>query len=79
MVDFSTVDLHYLRADHRSETYPSISKMLEAYYFKRDKALRFKTRAANLSQQLDLLVKKNIKKLANLQQDVRGLPQKRKI
>jgi len=70
MVDFSTVDLHYLRADHRSETYPSISKMLEAYYFKRDKALRFKTRAANLSQQLDLLVKKNIKKLANLQQDV---------
>lgn len=70
MVDFSTVDLHYLRADHRFESYPSISEMLEQYYFKRDKALRFKTRAANLRQQLDILVKKNIKKLDNLQQDV---------
>ncbi|WP_296558162.1 NFACT RNA binding domain-containing protein [uncultured Acetobacterium sp.] len=70
MVDFSTVDLHYLRADHRYESYPSISEMLEQYYFKRDKALRFKTRAANLRQQLDILVKKNIKKLDNLQQDV---------
>ena len=70
MVDFSTVNLHYLRADHRCETYPSISEMLESYYFKRDKALRFKTRAANLRQQLEILVKKNIKKLDNLQQDV---------
>nr|WP_320025584.1 NFACT RNA binding domain-containing protein [uncultured Acetobacterium sp.] len=70
MVDFSTVDLHYLRDEHRSEPYASISKMLEDYYFKRDKALRFKTRAANLRQQLDILNKKNIKKLDNLQQDV---------
>ena len=70
IVDFSTVDLHYLRADHRYESYPSISEMLEEYYFKRDKALRFKTRAANLRQQLDILVKKNIKKLDNLQHDV---------
>lgn len=70
MVDFSTIDLHYLRSDHRFEAYPSISEMLEAYYFMRDKALRFKTRAANLRQQLDILVRKNIKKLDNLQQDV---------
>ncbi|MBI4856895.1 MAG: NFACT family protein [Acetobacterium woodii] len=70
MVDFSTVDLHYLRDEHRCEPYASISKMLEDYYFKRDKALRFKTRAANLRQQLDILIKKNIKKLDNLQQDV---------
>ncbi|URN83023.1 Rqc2 family fibronectin-binding protein [Acetobacterium wieringae] len=70
MVDFSTVDLHYLRSEHRYEAYPSISEMLEAYYFMRDKALRFKTRAANLRQQLDILVRKNIKKLDNLQQDV---------
>lgn len=70
MVDFSTIDLHYLRSDHRFEAYPSISEMLEAYYFIRDKALRFKTRAANLRQQLDILVRKNIKKLDNLQQDV---------
>lgn len=41
-----------------------------SHYFKRDKALRFKTRAANLRQQLEILVKKNIKKLDNLQQDV---------
>lgn len=70
MVDFSTVDLHYLRAEHHCEAYSSISQMLEDYYFKRDKALRFKTRAANLRQQLDILIKKNIKKLDNLQQDV---------
>ncbi len=70
MVDFSTIALHYLRDDHRIEPYLSISEMLEEYYFKRDKALRFKTRAANLRQQLDLLVKKNIKKLDNLQEDV---------
>ncbi len=70
MVDFSTVDLHYLRHDHHFENYSTISVMLEDYYFKRDKALRFKTKAANLRHQLDTLVKKNIKKLENLNHDV---------
>jgi predicted ribosome quality control (RQC) complex YloA/Tae2 family protein len=71
ILDYSTVDLHYLRPDCRRETYSSISEMLEDYYFKRDKAIRFKTRSANLRQQLDILIKKNLKKLENLHQDVK--------
>lgn len=70
MVDFATIDLHYLRADHHIEVYASVSEMLEDYYFKRDKAIRFKTRSANLRHQLDTLLKKNTKKLKNLQADV---------
>ena len=70
MVDFSTINLHHLREDHRIEVYSSVSEMLEDYYFKRDKAIRFKTRSANLRHQLDTLLKKNIKKLKNLQSDV---------
>lgn len=70
MVDFSTVDLHYIKETHRTEHYLNVSKMLEDYYFKRDKTQRFKTRGANLRHQLDTLIKKNIKKLDNLQHDV---------
>jgi len=69
MVDFSTIDLHHLREDHHIEAYSSVSEMLEDYYFKRDKAIRFKTRSANLRHQLDTLLKKNIKKLKNLHLD----------
>ncbi|MBC3795499.1 Rqc2 family fibronectin-binding protein [Acetobacterium tundrae] len=69
MVDFSTIDLHHLREDYHHETYSSVSEMLEDYYYKRDKAIRFKTRSANLRHQLDTLLKKNVKKLKNLHLD----------
>lgn len=78
MVDFATIDLHYLRADHHIEVYASVSEMLEDYYFKRDKAIRFKTRSANLRHQLDTLLKKNTKKLKNLQADVKTSHQNEK-
>jgi predicted ribosome quality control (RQC) complex YloA/Tae2 family protein len=78
MVDFATIDLHYLRADHHREIYASVSEMLEDYYFKRDKAIRFKTRSANLRHQLDTLLKKNTKKLKNLQADVKTSHQNEK-
>lgn len=70
MLDFATTDLHHMRQDHRIETFPSVSRMLEEYYFRRDKILRFKTHGANLRHQLETLLKKNKKKLKNLYQDV---------
>ncbi|KNZ40146.1 Rqc2 family fibronectin-binding protein [Acetobacterium bakii] len=70
MLDFATMDLHHMRQDHRIEAFPAVSNMLEEYYFRRDKMLRFKTHGANLRQQLETLLKKNKKKLKNLHQDV---------
>ncbi|MBK5243604.1 MAG: NFACT family protein [Eubacteriaceae bacterium] len=70
MLDFATMDLHHMQQDHRIEEFPSVSVMLEEYYFRRDKILRFKTHSANLYQQLQTLLKKNKKKLKNLYQDV---------
>ncbi|HEY5557704.1 Rqc2 family fibronectin-binding protein [Acetobacterium sp.] len=70
MLDFATLDLHHMRQEHRIEEFPSVSVMLEEYYFRRDKILRFKTHSANLFHQLQTLLKKNKKKLKNLHQDV---------
>ncbi|HEY5537744.1 MAG TPA: NFACT RNA binding domain-containing protein [Acetobacterium sp.] len=70
MLDFATMDLHHMRQEHRIEEFPSVSNMLEEYYFRRDKILRFKTHSSNLFQQLQTLLKKNKKKLKNLYQDV---------
>ncbi|MGL4606860.1 MAG: Rqc2 family fibronectin-binding protein [Eubacteriaceae bacterium] len=70
ILDFSTVDLHSMRQDHRIEALKNISEMLETYYFKRDKIIRFKAKSSNLRHQLETLQKKNYKKLKNLYQDV---------
>ncbi len=70
MTDFSTIDLHYLHQKHHIESIPEVSSMLEEYYFRKDKILRFKTRSANLRHQLQTLLKKYVKKLKNLNHDV---------
>lgn len=70
MLDFATMNLHSMWQDHRIEELSSVSIMLEEYYYRRDKILRFKTYSANLRQQLETLLKKNYKKLRNLHQDV---------
>lgn len=68
--DFSTIPLHHLEQDYSFESYDSLSSMLETYYFKKDKILRFKNKSASLSQQLESLYKKHQKKLKNLQEDL---------
>ncbi len=69
IVDFSTVSLHHMTDSERS-AYTSVSKMLEAFYYIKDKKIRFKAKSANLRHQLDTLLKKNYKKLQNLHQDM---------
>ncbi len=69
-LDFSTIPLHHLQQDYPFELYQSLSSMLEIYYFKKDKILRFKNKSASLSQQLESLYKKHQKKLKNLQGDL---------
>ncbi|MDO4287662.1 MAG: NFACT RNA binding domain-containing protein [Eubacterium sp.] len=69
ILDFSTVDLHSM-TDSQAETYPTVSAMLEAFYYIKDKKLRFKAKSANLRHQLDTLLKKNYKKLQNLHDDM---------
>ncbi len=68
--DFSTIPLHHLEQDYSFEAYQSLSSMLEIYYFKKDKILRFKNKSARLSQQLETLYKKHQKKLKNLKADL---------
>ena len=69
IIDFSTVSLHHMTDNERS-AYTSVSKMLEAFYYIKDKKIRFKAKSANLRHQLDTLLKKNYKKLQNLHQDM---------
>ncbi|WP_195266998.1 NFACT RNA binding domain-containing protein [Eubacterium sp. 1001713B170207_170306_E7] len=69
IVDFSTVSLHHM-TDNARTAYTSVSKMLEAFYYIKDKKIRFKAKSANLRHQLDTLLKKNYKKLQNLHQDM---------
>lgn len=69
IIDFSTVNLHHMTDNERS-AYTSVSKMLEAFYYIKDKKIRFKAKSANLRHQLDTLLKKNYKKLQNLHQDM---------
>jgi predicted ribosome quality control (RQC) complex YloA/Tae2 family protein len=54
----------------KPKTFATVSDMLEEFYFQKDKILRFKSRSASLSQQLDTLLKKHLKKLANLKEDL---------
>lgn len=69
IVEFSTLSLHHL-SDCTAQKYPSVSKMLEAYYYIKDKKIRFSAKSANLKHQLDTLLKKNYKKLDNLHRDL---------
>ena len=69
ILDFSTLALRSM-ADSREESYPTVSAMLEAFYYIKDKKLRFKAKSANLRHQLDTLLKKNYKKLQNLHDDM---------
>ena len=69
IIDFSTVNLHHM-TDNERTAYTSVSKMLEAFYYIKDKKIRFKAKSANLRHQLDTLLKKNYKKLQNLHQDM---------
>lgn len=69
IVDFSTIRLHHMTDNDRT-AYASVSEMLEAFYYIKDKKIRFKAKSANLRHQLDTLLKKNYKKLQNLHQDM---------
>lgn len=69
IIDFSTVNLHHM-TDNECTAYTNVSKMLEAFYYIKDKKIRFKAKSANLRHQLDTLLKKNYKKLQNLHQDM---------
>lgn len=69
IVDFATIDLHHL-TDCKRDVLPSVSAMLENFYYLKDKKIRFSARAANLKHQLDTLLKKSYKKLDNLHQDM---------
>ena len=69
-LDFSTIPLHHYKQDYPYDSYEFLSPMLEAYYFKKDKILRFKNKSASLSQQLESLYKKHRKKLKNLEEDL---------
>ena len=63
--------------DNECSAYTSVSKMLEAFYYIKDKKIRFKAKSANLRHQLDTLLKKNYKKLQNLHQDMDNSKKKR--
>jgi predicted ribosome quality control (RQC) complex YloA/Tae2 family protein len=69
--DFSTISNRYVEQDASLNHYPTVSTMLEEFYFQKDKILRFKSRSASLSQQLDILLKKHQKKLKNLEEDLK--------
>jgi len=69
IVDFSTVSLHHF-TDTKVQAADSVSEMLESFYYLKDKAIRFKTKSANLKHQLSVLYKKNTKKLQNLYHDL---------
>ncbi len=69
ILDFSTVDCHHL-CDATAKAAPSVSQMLEDFYFLKDKKIRFKARSANLKHQMNGLYKKSAKKLQNLQEDM---------
>ena len=69
IIDFSTVSLRSM-TDNREVCYTSVSEMLEDYYYIKDKKLRFKAKSANLRHQLETLLKKSMKKLQNLHDDM---------
>ena len=68
--NFSTIDLHFLK-DLDLQPCDSVSQMLEAFYYLRDKKLRFNAKSANLKHQLATLYKKDTKKLDNLHLDLK--------
>jgi predicted ribosome quality control (RQC) complex YloA/Tae2 family protein len=68
--DFSTTSNRYMEQNTKPKSFATVSDMLEEFYFQKDKILRFKSRSASLSQQLDTLLKKHLKKLANLKEDL---------
>lgn len=66
--DFATLSLHYLQSLDRQPA-DSVSNLLERFYYQKDKKNRFDTKSANLKHQLNILFKKNTKKLQNLHKD----------
>ena len=67
--DFSTIPLRQYDSLTRKAA-PSVSAMLEAFYYEKDKKARFQTRSADLKHRLTTLYKKETKKLSNLHNDL---------